>query len=44
MLDSFREVVVADFEFATTPGSRPSPVAVEERPRKSPIVTVRWME
>jgi hypothetical protein len=28
MLDAFREIVVADFEFATTPGNRPEPVCL----------------
>ena len=28
MLDAFREVVVADFEFAVTPGNRPVPVCL----------------
>src|SRR5215475_10909879 len=28
MLDAFREIVVADFEFAVTPGNRPDPVCL----------------
>ena len=28
MLDCFREIVVADFEFATAPGERPMPVCL----------------
>ena len=28
MLDAFREIVVADFEFAVTPGNRPTPVCL----------------
>ena len=28
MLDAFREVVVADFEFATSPGERPDPTCL----------------
>ena len=28
MLDTFREVVLADFEFAVTPGNRPEPVCL----------------
>jgi hypothetical protein len=35
MLSAFREVVVADFEFAITPGNRPQPVCVVARELKS---------
>src|SRR5215510_2467513 len=28
MLDAFREIILADFEFAVTPGNRPEPVCL----------------
>ena len=35
MLESFREVVLADFEFAITPGNRPDPVCLVARELQS---------
>ena len=35
MLDAFREVVVVDFEFTTTPGERPRPVCLAARELRS---------
>ena len=35
MLDAFREVVVADFEFAATPGDQPEPVCLVARELRS---------
>ena len=35
MLDTFREVVVADFEFTTIPGERPGPVCLVARELRS---------
>jgi DNA polymerase-1 len=35
VLDAFREVVAADFEFAATPGDRPEPVCLVAREQRS---------
>ena len=44
MFEAFREIVLADFEFASTPGSRPEPVCLVAHELRSGRVTRLWRD
>ncbi len=44
MFEAFREIVLADFEFASTPGSRPRPVCLVTLELRSGRVTRLWCD